>query len=52
MQECPLYFVGATMYFWHGSLDIYHLFPKCEQAAIPLIECCMCFQGEEGNGQS
>ena len=37
MQECPLYFWGVTIYFWHGSLDICCLFLWCEQAVIPRV---------------
>ena len=27
------------------------LFPQCVQAIIPLIGCCVCFQGDGDNGK-
>ena len=38
MQEQPLCILqGVTIYFCHGSLDIYHLFLQCEQAIMPRV---------------
>ena len=35
MQEHPFCILWAvTIYFWCGSLDVFHLFPWCEQAVI------------------
>ena len=38
MQEHPFVFYGGfTIYFWHGSLNIWCLFLWCERAVIPRV---------------
>ena len=42
---------GLIIYFWCGCLDICYLFPQCKEVVILLKDCCVCFQGDGGNGQ-
>ena len=53
-ESAPGYSVRAYHLFLASGLlflDACCLFPQCVQAVNPLIGCCMCFQGDEGNGQ-
>ena len=46
--EDLLFIFGVRAAFWFGCC---YLFPQCVQTVIPLTGCCLCFQGDGGNGQ-
>ena len=43
MQEHPFVFGGGLLFVFGMGIWIFALFPRCEQALIPLIGCCVCF---------
>ena len=41
MQEHPFVFGGGLLFVFGMGIWIFALFPRCEQALIPLIGCCV-----------